>query len=247
MCVLSDVVRGPVSFAVTVYDTYMWQADGRDRPIMCGYYVTPQPSGQEGYCHHGLGGRLPDFAEPLSLKPLNGFIPFEVLWHCPHIVVVQHHVHLILTLDFQGKILKMLYPRNGRANWLGTKGMWVDRTLNPHCDFGLWPYSWPWPLIFNVKFLKSRNSGMGCPIDMERKGCESTECWSHVVTFDFDLTHDLGLEFSMSNLEIAVSQEWEGRLTWSERDTCRKGVIPTLWPWAMTLTLDFQGQILDML
>ena len=56
---------------------------------------------------------------------------------------------------------------------------------------------------------------MGCPSDMERKGCESTECRPHVVTFNFDLTHDLDIEFS------AVSQEWEGRLTWNERDVSR--------------------------
>ena len=36
---------------------------------------------------------------------------------------------------------------------------------------------------------------MGCPIDMERKGCEWTECWTHVVTLNFDLTHDPDLEF----------------------------------------------------
>ena len=119
--------------------------------------------------------------------------------------------------------------------------------LDPHCDFELWPHPWPWPLIFKVKFGKSHNSGMGCPIDMEWKGCESTECWTHVMTFNFDLTHDLDLEFSTSNFEIAVSQEWQGRSTWNERDMSRWGVIPTLWPWAMTLTLDFQGQILKML
>ena len=55
-------------------------------------------------------------------------------------VVVQQQGHLTLTLDFQGQILKMLYFRNGRANWLGTKGMWVDRMLDPHCDFELWPH-----------------------------------------------------------------------------------------------------------
>ena len=47
---------------------------------------------------------------------------------------------------------------------------------------------------------------------MERKGSESTECLTNVVTFNFDLTYDLNLEFSMTNFEIAVSQEWEGRL-----------------------------------
>ena len=102
-----------------------------------------------------------------------------------------------------------------------TKGMWVDWMLDPCCDFQLWPHPWPWPLIFKVKFWKSRNSGIGCPIDMERKGCELTECWTHVVTLNFDLTHDLDLEFSMSNFEIAVSQEWEGRLTWNEKDMNR--------------------------
>ena len=55
-------------------------------------------------------------------------------------VVVQHQGHLIVTLDFQGQIPKMLYFRNGRADWHGTKGMFVDRMLDPHCDFELWPH-----------------------------------------------------------------------------------------------------------
>ena len=33
------------------------------------------------------------------------------------------------------------------------------------------------------------------------------------------LTFDLG--FSRSNFENGVSQEWEGRLTWNERDVSR--------------------------
>ena len=76
-------------------------------------------------------------------------------------------------------------------------------------------------LDFQGQILKSPNSGMGWPIDMERKGCESTECCTLVVTFNFDLTYDLDLEFSMSNFEITVSQEWEGRLTWNEKDMSR--------------------------
>ena len=104
-----------------------------------------------------------------------------------------------------------------------------------------------------VKFWKSHNWGMGCPIDMERKGCESTECRTHVVTINFDITYDIDLEFSMSNFEIAVSQECDGRLTWNERDNSGYGVIPTLWHGAMTLTLtspmtltlDFLDQIFN--
>ena len=125
-------------------------------------------------------------------------------------VVVQHHDHW--TVDFHGQIFKMLYLRNGKADWHWTKGMWVDRMLNPHCDFELWPHPWPWPLIFRVKFWKSHNSEMGYLIDMEWKGRESTECLTNVVIFNFNL------EFSTSNFEIAASQEWESWSTWNKKD-----------------------------
>ena len=122
----------------------------------------------------------------LSLSETAGWI--YTFWSSMELsrpAVVQYHGHLALTLDFQGQILKILYLRNGRADWHGTKGMRVDRMLDPYCDFELWPHPWPSPLIFKVKFWKSRNSGMGCPIDMEPKGCESTECWTNVVILDF--------------------------------------------------------------
>ena len=46
-------------------------------------------------------------------------------------------------------------------------------------------------------------------IDMERKGCEAIVCWTHYVTFSYDL--DLG--FSRSNFEIVLTQEWDVQLT----------------------------------
>ena len=58
---------------------------------------------------------------------------------------------MTLTLDLQGQILKKSNLRNGMADWHGTKGMWVDRMLDSHCDFKLWPHPWPWPWIFKVK------------------------------------------------------------------------------------------------
>ena len=57
------------------------------------------------------------------------------------------------------------------------------------------------------------------PTDMELKGYESIECWTHVVTFKVHLAHDPDLGFSRSN--FVLSQEWEGRLTWNERDLSR--------------------------
>ena len=53
----------------------------------------------------------------------------------------------------EGQILKMLCHRNKRMDWHGTKRMWVDRMLDPSCDFKLWYHPWPWPWIFKVKFL----------------------------------------------------------------------------------------------
>ena len=62
---------------------------------------------------------------------------------------------------------------------------------------------------------------MGWPIDMESKGCKSIECWTHVVTFNAHLIYDLDLGFSRSNFENALYQEWDGRLTWDEKDVSR--------------------------
>ena len=54
-------------------------------------------------------------------------------------------------------------------------------------------------------------------IDMERKRYESIRCYTYFVT----LNYDLDLRFSRSNFENAVSQEWEGQLTWSQKDVSR--------------------------
>ena len=92
---------------------------------------------------------------------------------------------------------------------------------------------------------------MGGPIDMERKVCESMGCYTHFVTFNLDLNHGLDLWFSRSNFEKVLSQEWDGRLTWNERDVSQYNVGHMLWlsifTSPMTLALDFQGQILKML
>ena len=101
------------------------------------------------------------------------------------------------------------------------KGWPVIRMLHLLCDFQCPPHPWPWPWIFKVKFWKCCISGMEGPIDMEQKRCESIGCYTHFVTFNIPLTHDLDLGFSRSNFENAVSQEWKGRLTWNKSDVNR--------------------------
>ena len=99
---------------------------------------------------------------------------------------------MTLTLDFQGQTLKMLYLRNGRANWHGTKEMWVNRMfmmLDSHCHFELRLHPWPWPWIFRVNFLNSCISRMGGRINMEQKGYEWIGCFTNyvILSYDFDL------------------------------------------------------------
>ena len=154
---------------------------------------------------------------------------------------------MILTLDFQGQILKMLYLRNGRADWRGTKEMWIDRMLHPLCDFQDSPHPWPWPWIFEVKFWKSHISGMGWLIDMELKGCESIECWTHAVTFNVHLTQDLYLGFSRSNFEKLYLRN--GRADWhGTKGICVNRMLdpccdfqcsPLPWPWPWIFNVKF--------
>ena len=61
---------------------------------------------------------------------------------------------------------------------------------------------------------------MEWPIDIEWKGCELIECWTHVVTFNVHLTHDLDLDFQGKKNQ-KVSQEWDGRLALNERGVGR--------------------------
>ena len=83
---------------------------------------------------------------------------------------------------------------------------------------------------------------MGWPIDMERKGCEAIECWTHVVTFNVHLTHDLDLDFQgqiFKKLYIGM---------WGLLDIEQKGYESTgcytyfCGLTAMTMTSDFQGE-----
>ena len=71
------------------------------------------------------------------------------------------------------------------------------------------------------------------------------------MTIVCDLGHDLDLEFSRSNIEFAISQPKMVRLPRNEKETYRLNSRPQMWPsgltLAMTLTLNFQGQIWNFL
>ena len=73
---------------------------------------------------------------------------------------------------------------------------------------------------FKVKFRNSCISGIVGLIDVKWKQSELPWYWADCMTLPFDHTHDLdsGVEISRSESEIALSQQWDGRLTWNKKD-----------------------------
>ena len=107
--------------------------------------------------------------------------------------------------------------------------------------------SWPWPRFFKVKYGICYISAKNGPIATKRKANIAIELWGSNVTSGFDLGHDLDLEFSRSNIEFAISQPKMVRFPRNEKQTYRLNSGAQMWPagltLAMTLTLNFQGQI----
>ena len=54
------------------------------------------------------------------------------------------------------------------------KRKWANMILGRLYDLALWPHPWPWPWSFKVRVWNNFISGMGRPIDNERKGCGSS-------------------------------------------------------------------------
>ena len=127
-------------------------------------------------CISGMGGKI-DMEQ-------KGFESTEFWTH-----VVTFHVHFFHDLDlgFSRSNFEKVNLRNGMADWHGTKGMWVDRMLDSHCDFKLWPHPWPWPWIFKVKYC---NLGMGGSTHIKWKGCELDMMLD--AQWDWPWVHDHG-------------------------------------------------------
>ena len=48
------------------------------------------------------------------------------------------------------------------------------------------------------------------------------------MSLTFDQTHDIGLWISRSEYEKALSQEWDGQLTWNKKDVSHPFMTTTL-------------------
>ena len=132
---------------------------------------------------------------------------------------------------FQGQTLFWPYLRNGWFDWCETKsalvGYWVQYMtltfdLTHDLDLG----------CFMVKFGNSSISGIVGLIDVKWNGSELIWYWAYCMTLPFDHTHDLDLGVSSSESEVALSQEWGGRLTMNEKDVTMILTCVTMVRWA---------------
>ena len=84
-------------------------------------------------------------------KKVSWYDTGPTVWHCPMTTPMT------LTLEFQGQSLKLLYLRNGVANWHGTKRMWVIHS---------WPWYWlvwPWWGGRMYRIMNGVTSDVGVP------------------------------------------------------------------------------------
>ena len=114
-----------------------------------------------------------------------------------------------------GHISEMVSPFDVKRKGSASAGYWVQYVtltfdLTHDLDLG----------YFKVKFRYSSISRIVGLIDVKRKRSELIWYWTDCMTLPFDHTHDLdpGVDISRSESEIALSQEWDGRLIWNEKD-----------------------------
>ena len=112
-----------------------------------------------------------------------------------------------------GHISGMVGPIDVKRKGSALVGYWVQYVtltfdLTHDLDLG----------CLKVKFRNSSISGIVGLIDVRWKGSELIWYWADCMILPFDHTHDLDLGVSRSESEIALSQEWGGRLTMNEKD-----------------------------
>ena len=158
---------------------------------------------------------------------------------------------MTLTLNFQGQMSNWLYLSQKWCDCHEMKSKHIDGSQDFKCDHRVWPWPWPSPFIFKVKCRIGYISAKNGSIATKRKANISIDLKTSNVTIGFDLGHDLDLSFSRSNVELAISQPKMVRLPRNEKQTYQLNPRPQMWPsdltLALTLTLNFQGQIWNLL
>ena len=138
---------------------------------------------------------------------------------------------MTLTLNFQGQTWNLLYLSQKWSDCHETKSKHINWTQGLKCDHWVWPWPWPWPWIFKVKHGICYISAKNGPIATKQKANISIELRASNVTIEFDLGHDLDLEFSRSNMKFAISQPKVVQLPQNQKQTYQLNSRPQMWPW----------------
>ena len=98
--------------------------------------------------------------------------------------------------------------------WNEKEVHWLDAGHN------MWPRPLTSLVTLTLDVSRSNFEGIVGLIDVKWKQSELIWYWADCMTLPFDHPHDLDLavEISRSESEIALSQEWDGWLTWNEKD-----------------------------
>ena len=128
-------------------------------------------------CISGMGG-------PIDMEP-NGR---ESMGYQTPLVTLNFDLTHELDLGFSRSNFEIAVSREGRAGQHETKGiwvsrmlyliwdlelrMWVDRMLDPSCDFKLWPDPMTFNFDFQGQIFNSHILGIGRSIDLEWNRCE---------------------------------------------------------------------------
>ena len=124
-----------------------------------------------------------------------------------------------------GHISGMVGPIDMKRKGSASFGYWVQYvtlTFDLTCDLDLG--------CFKVKFRNNSIWGIVGLIDVKWKRGALIWYWANCMTLLFDHTRDLdlGVEISRSESEIVLTQEWDGRLTWNEKDVTMTMILTSV-------------------
>ena len=152
---------------------------------------------------------------------------------------------MTLTLNFQGQNWNLLYLSQKWWNCHERKSKHIDWSPGLKCDHRVWP--WFFKVKYGIGYISAKN-GL---IAMKWKANILIDLKASNATIGLDFGHELDLEFLRSNMELAISLPKMVWLPRNEKQTYRLNSRPQMWPsdltLAMTLTLNFQGQIWNLL
>ena len=184
----------------------------------------------------------------ITFEELFGFLSFlarllALTYRLTDLILV-----VTLTLNFQGQISNWLYLSQKWSDCHETKSKHIDWALGFKCDHRVWPWPWHWPWIFKVKCRIGYISAKNGAIATKQKANISIDLTTSNMTIGFDLGHDLDLEFSRSNAELAISlpkmvwlpQTKSKHINWTLCLKCDRQIWPWPWPWPWIFKVKYE-------